>query len=165
MSYLDERCGGCRHFKIKACTSNCGVYSGAPVAANSSACKSWESVLLQSDAPESAPTCGTCFYREGNKCVVYSAHKHAGEISPSTPACKGWRENSPCDDDLVNSPAHYTQGTIEVIDAIEGLQLDYLRGSALKYIARAGHKEGASEATDLRKARWFLDRAIAKADA
>ena len=39
-------------------------------------------------------------------------------------------------DDNVNHPAHYTYGSIEVIDVIEGLGLPYHLGNAVKYIAR-----------------------------
>ena len=59
----------------------------------------------------------------------------------------------------VNHPPHYTFGKIEVIDAIEDWQLSYHLGNAVKYIARARHK-GAYE-QDLRKAIWYLQRAIA----
>lgn len=60
--------------------------------------------------------------------------------------------------DPVNHPGHYTQGKIEPIDVIEDWKLDYHVGSALKYIARHKHKGKPLE--DLKKARWFLDRAI-----
>jgi hypothetical protein len=59
--------------------------------------------------------------------------------------------------DPVNSPTHYTQGNMEVIEAIEGLNLDYHEGTVLKYIARWKYKNGLE---DLRKARWFIDRLI-----
>jgi hypothetical protein len=60
----------------------------------------------------------------------------------------------------VNRPPHYTRGNIEVIDAIEDWGLNYHRGNAVKYIARAGHKPGADELTDLSKALWYLSREI-----
>lgn len=60
--------------------------------------------------------------------------------------------------DAVNHPAHYTRGGVEVIAAIEAWGLDFHRGNAVKYIARAGHK--GPELEDLQKARWYLDRAI-----
>jgi len=60
-------------------------------------------------------------------------------------------------DDPVNSPAHYTQGEMEVITAIEGLGLDYHQGNVLKYVARYRHKNGLE---DLRKAKWYIDRLI-----
>lgn len=62
--------------------------------------------------------------------------------------------------DVINHPAHYTFGTIEVIDAIEGLGLDndFCLGNVLKYIARAKHK--GNEIQDLKKAQWYLNRKI-----
>ena len=55
---------------------------------------------------------------------------------------------------------HYTFGSIEVIDVIEGLKLPYHLGNAVKYIARAGHKDPAKTTEDLRKAVWYLNRYI-----
>jgi len=54
-------------------------------------------------------------------------------------------------------PPHYRQGTLEVIDAIEGLALGYREGNCLKYLARYKYKNGLE---DLRKARWYLERLI-----
>jgi hypothetical protein len=62
--------------------------------------------------------------------------------------------------DAVNHPSHYTHGPVEVIDIIEGFELPYHLGNVIKYVLRAGHKNDAIE--DLRKARWYLDRYIAK---
>ena len=62
--------------------------------------------------------------------------------------------------DSVNHPAHYTYGSIEVIDAIEGLLLPYHLGNAVKYIARAGRKDPAKTEEDLRKAIWYINRYI-----
>lgn len=62
--------------------------------------------------------------------------------------------------DNINHPAHYTYGTLEVIDAIEGLELPYHLGNALKYIARAGRKDPAKTEEDLRKALWYIERYI-----
>ena len=63
-------------------------------------------------------------------------------------------------DDAVNHPAHYTYGSIEVIDIIEALGLPYHLGNAVKYIARAGKKDPDKETEDLRKAVWYLNRYI-----
>lgn len=63
----------------------------------------------------------------------------------------------------VDHPAHYNTGCIEVIDAIEAWQLNFSRGSAVKYIARAGHKD--DELEDLRKAAWYIDREIKRIEA
>jgi hypothetical protein len=61
--------------------------------------------------------------------------------------------------DNINHPSHYThyQG-IEVIDLTE--QMNFNRGNAVKYLCRAGHKEGASEIEDLKKAAWYVQREI-----
>ena len=65
---------------------------------------------------------------------------------------------SQCDD--INHPSHYTQGDIEVIDYIEDKKLGYRLGNVVKYVSRAGHKDDAIK--DLKKARWYLNREIAK---
>ena len=62
--------------------------------------------------------------------------------------------------DSVNHPSHYTDGKIEVIDFIEDKKLNYHRGNAIKYIARAGKKNKKKEIEDLRKAIWYLNREI-----
>ena len=62
--------------------------------------------------------------------------------------------------DNVNSPVHNQQGGIETIDFIEAKELNYHLGNVVKYIARADHKGNRHE--DLLKARWYLNREIAK---
>lgn len=57
----------------------------------------------------------------------------------------------------VNHPDHYNQGTVEIIDLIELLEMNFHLGSAFKYIARAPFKE--KEIEDLEKARWYIYRA------
>lgn len=61
-------------------------------------------------------------------------------------------------DDMVNHPRHYTSGNIEVWDFIIDQDLNYCRGSAVKYISRAGKKDDAIQ--DLNKAISFLKREI-----
>ena len=70
--------------------------------------------------------------------------------------------NQPPEADNVNHPAHYNNGKIECIDYLEdnlgeGFQA-YLEGNVKKYLHRYRHK--GSEITDLRKARWYLDKLI-----
>lgn len=62
--------------------------------------------------------------------------------------------------DNVNHPAHYKVGGIETIDFIEAKKLNYNLGNVVKYITRADHKGNTQE--DLLKARWYLNREIAK---
>lgn len=62
--------------------------------------------------------------------------------------------------DNVDHPPHYKVGGIETIDFIEAKGLDYCLGNVVKYITRADHKGNKVE--DLRKAQWYLTRAISK---
>ena len=62
--------------------------------------------------------------------------------------------------DPVNHPAHYKVGGIETIDFIEAKKLNYNMGNAVKYISRADHKGNKKQ--DLEKAKWYIDRELAK---
>lgn len=71
--------------------------------------------------------------------------------------------------DMVNSPAHYTRGSQEVIDIIEDVIRDapavsegYLQGQALKYLLRLWLKDNPKQ--DAEKAVWYLNRLISKLD-
>jgi len=66
--------------------------------------------------------------------------------------------------DSVNSPAHYRQGFIEAIEAIEAQLTEeefrgYLKGSVAKYLWRERHKGGAES---VRKSQWYLNLLIDK---
>ena len=62
-------------------------------------------------------------------------------------------------DDPVNHPAHYkAYSGFEVIDLTE--QMNFNRGNAVKYIARAGLKSKETEVQDLQKAAWYIKREI-----
>lgn len=58
------------------------------------------------------------------------------------------------------NPAHYKRFPVEVIEISR--HLDFDRGNAVKYLARAGFKEGADELEDLEKALWYVQDAIAE---
>lgn len=61
--------------------------------------------------------------------------------------------------DNVNHPSHYNSYKgLEIIDLVE--QMNFNRGNAVKYIARAGFKDPQTELEDLKKARWYVDREI-----
>ena len=66
--------------------------------------------------------------------------------------------------DEVNHPAHYTayEG-VEVIQLTE--QMNFNRGNAVKYIARAGLKSYDTEILDLKKALWYIQREINRMEA
>jgi len=67
--------------------------------------------------------------------------------------------------DMVNSPAHYTRGSQEVIDIIEesiqdapDVKAGMLQAQTLKYLLRLWLKSNAPQ--DAEKARWYLNRLI-----
>lgn len=67
--------------------------------------------------------------------------------------------------DEVNHPSHYTDGKIECIDYIQDKLTSeefrgFCKGNALKYISRAGKKNPDKYNEDLKKAIWYLERAI-----
>ena len=77
--------------------------------------------------------------------------KHCGAVAPTM-------ETS----DPVNSPAHYTHGSVEVFDmmlAIWGAEKvrTYCELNAFKYRMRAGYKADAAE--DIEKAKWYERKA------
>lgn len=66
--------------------------------------------------------------------------------------------------DPVNNPKHYTghPSGIECITIVE--HMGFSLGNAIKYIWRAGIKS-PNPIEDLKKARWYLDREIARLEA
>lgn len=83
----------------------------------------------------------------------------------------GWRKRQISDDtvriefehptnDNVNHPKHYTShpSGIEVIEITE--HMNFCLGNVIKYVLRADLKHDAIE--DLEKARWYLDRELAR---
>ena len=64
--------------------------------------------------------------------------------------------------DMVNNPAHYNQGGIECIDAIEASMskeafAGHCKACAIKYLWRYQSKGGVES---LEKAKWYLSRLI-----
>lgn len=58
----------------------------------------------------------------------------------------------------IKHPAHYAEGRkYEPIKVIQDWDLDFALGNAIKYIARAGRKEGNSIVQDLMKAKQYLE--------
>lgn len=92
---------------------------------------------------------------------------HGPRRDQTTDAVAGATDHAtqqPVEDD-VNHPSHYqSESGLEVIEAIEAFVSDpvaYMLGNVMKYISRGGKKDGNPQVKDLRKARWYLDRAIA----
>ena len=63
--------------------------------------------------------------------------------------------------DMIHSPRHYNQGSIEAIDAMvsalgkESVK-DLCKINAFKYLWRLGHKD--EEAQEIGKIKWYLDK-------
>lgn len=73
--------------------------------------------------------------------------------------------NEGCTQDIppsnwIEHPAHYNAGKTEVIDFIEEQALGFHLGNVIKYLCRSAHK--GTPLQDLNKARWYLDREIAR---
>ncbi len=60
----------------------------------------------------------------------------------------------------MESPAHYTRGSIEVWDFIRDQDLNYHLGNAIKYICRAGFKGDNTKTEDLKKAIHYLENEL-----
>lgn len=70
-------------------------------------------------------------------------YKNSGKRSPTTP-----------------NHYHSTSTNFDVIDLCQSYDLDFCSGNVVKYIVRAGKKEGESTIKDLLKAQDYLNRLI-----
>jgi hypothetical protein len=64
--------------------------------------------------------------------------------------------------EIVDHPQHYggAEARHEAISVIEEWDLGFHLGNVVKYISRAGKKPDQTTISDLKKARWYLDRYI-----
>jgi len=62
--------------------------------------------------------------------------------------------------DPVNHPKHYTThpSGVECIQITE--HMNFCLGNAVKYLWRAGLKDGENELKDLKKAIWYINREL-----
>ena len=58
-----------------------------------------------------------------------------------------------------NTPKHY-QGTIQPIDLINAQNLNFNLGNVVKYVCRAGKKQGENVLSDLDKAKNYINYEI-----
>jgi hypothetical protein len=89
----------------------------------------------------------------GDRCQICGA----GAGTLHDPECT----NNPLAE-AVDHPAHYggADNPYEAIKVIEAWDLDFHFGNTVKYIARAGKKDGSGEIEDLKKGLWYLNRGI-----
>lgn len=95
--------------------------------------------------------CDLCF-PQGSEIVAIQLDK--------SPYFKQKNEAPHVSADPVNHPSHYTgYKGLEIIDLTE--QMNFNKGNAVKYVARAGLKGGPEkEIEDLKKAQWYISREI-----
>ena len=62
----------------------------------------------------------------------------------------------------IYNPDYYRTGKIEVADFIEDKGFNFFLGNVVKYVSRAGKKEGNDAVQDLKKAKWYLEREISR---
>ena len=58
--------------------------------------------------------------------------------------------------DKDNTPTHY-QGSVQPIDLINAQELNFNLGNVVKYVCRAGKKEGENTLSDLEKAKDYIN--------
>lgn len=100
---------------------------------------------------------------KGNKCCSSCKYINTDVKEEPCAACKNYSNWDEFDfKDEINHPAHYTQGGIECIDAIEAALTPeefrgYLKGNCLKYIWRERLKGGNQS---IEKAEWYIRRLL-----
>ena len=60
---------------------------------------------------------------------------------------------------ISSTPPHY-QGTIQPIDLINAQNLNFNLGNVVKYVCRAGKKQGENVLSDLEKAKNYINYEI-----
>lgn len=66
-------------------------------------------------------------------------------------------EDSKSTSSLISHPVHYCFGKYEPVKVIQDWKLSFCLGNVIKYIARAGKKDGNSRLQDLQKAKQYLE--------
>ncbi|WP_058989916.1 DUF3310 domain-containing protein [Anaerococcus rubeinfantis] len=59
-------------------------------------------------------------------------------------------------------PDYYKANGVETIDVIEAFDLNFNLGNVIKYVLRAGKKQGEEKEKDLNKACFYINREIFK---
>lgn len=57
-------------------------------------------------------------------------------------------------------PDYYKAKGVETIDVIEAFELNFNLGNVIKYVLRAGKKQGEEKEKDLNKALFYISREI-----
>lgn len=134
-----------------------------------------EPILFHVSDDYDAPVRKVCRYFTGEWCIWYESEdgrerflsfdEQLYELTLNDNViCIAMKDDECVEDDthenVVSRPSHYATLDPEPITFIR--DKDYLTGSALKYIFRAGHKNGADENIDMGKAAWYLRELVAE---
>lgn len=118
-------------------------------------CTIYKYVLTDTEAPQ----------QRGIECLGHP-DGCADSFGMCSTTCYRLGYHDPIDLNPVDHPSHYGGNTTyEAIKVIEAWGLGFNLGNALKYLCRQGRKEGVDGLEDLRKARWYIDREIARREA
>lgn len=147
-AWVEASCDTCRHEHLNCCDDPCRYCC---VGEDSN----WEAKDKVEDDAESETYCENCKHEQ-----VDISDNPCRNCDVDTNSC--WEAKDDLEDglddaleDAVNSPSHYTQGNIEVIDFIMDQKLDYSEGNVVKYICR--YKIKGNPIEDLMKARKYID--------
>jgi len=103
--------------------------------------------------PRFETQCQTCKYKTRSS---LSNVCERGEFFMQTNDCALYESVEDPDFKTID-PHHYTRLNPQPAKVIAAWELDYFRGSAIKYITRAGHKKGEPIEIDIRKAIRHLE--------
>ena len=134
-----------------------------------------EPIRLHVSDDYDAPVRKVCRYFTGEWCIWYENENGGGafltfneqryELTLCDDILYVAEKNGGCVENKVHEnevthPSHYAALDPEPITFIR--DKDFLTGSALKYIFRAGHKGGTDENVDMGKAAWYLRELVAE---
>lgn len=112
----------------------------------------------------------TAIFLRNDKMITHGSLIYAKKDYPDVPIIK--YERDICQEmfierlvenhDVVNSPKHYTNGELEVIDILQDKLTSqefegFLKGNILKYTFREGIKNGTE---DMKKGAWYMSKLI-----
>ena len=179
-----EKCGTCNEFNNYM---NYCDFLGVCMGADSRACEDFKPTIINEDCEKKLKNVKVInkgrvilgLNEEGNIIKERKCCGNCCEFDKSTGICEYnniavCRDSGICEEyypevqeinlednnDPVNHPSHYTDGSIEVMDYIEDKGFNFALGNAVKYISRAGKKDKNKTIQDLEKASWYLNREI-----
>lgn len=167
-----KSCANCKHMKHGTCFRKEGFTCN-----ESNGLIAWEladdakaDVLHDAETEHDIPKYRSCKLYINGSCENAKIFADKPGVKLDCSKCKSYIRgyyklptNTPTEPkhDAVSHPSHYTSGGIECIDCIKAALgekfIGFLIGNVIKYTYRYKDKNGVE---DLKKARWYLDRAI-----